>query len=81
MKHIIPHKLMIEFNQDTTFKSAILIYRVRLDSGEEGQQYHSLEIDRKKFNILTMNGFLNTAMVHTKDTENKRAVSEQPINL
>ena len=44
-KAIIPKKLIIEINDDGTFKSGILQYRISIDGVTDETKYYSVGID------------------------------------
>ncbi|MGD0336718.1 MAG: hypothetical protein ABSB18_06425 [Candidatus Omnitrophota bacterium] len=67
MKQIIPHKLIISLNQDGTFKSGILQYKLKIDEIEE-RQFRTLGITQG-INQEEINKVLEDAKSHAEQGE------------
>lgn len=65
---IIPHKLLIGFNEDGTFKDGILIYQTSNDKGEILPKYNTVQVN-SEISVPVMNGIIQKAITFAKNTE------------
>lgn len=65
---IIPHKLLIGFNEDGTFKDGILIYQSANDKGEILPKYNTVQVN-SEISVPVMNGIIQKAITFAKNTE------------
>ena len=67
MKELIPHKIIIEF-EDGAFKDGIILYRVKTD-GVLHKGYKSIAIKNIGFSKPNMNAILEKIKTHVKSVE------------
>ena len=67
MKKLMPHKIVIEF-EDGGFKSGVLLYRVQED-GILTKGYKSIGIKNANFSKPILNGVLENIKTHAKKAE------------
>lgn len=72
MRNIIPHKLLINFNGLGEFREGILMYQVRLDSGELLKDYKTISINSTMPHTAVINEILKKAIKFAKEKENER---------
>ena len=70
MKYIIPHKIIISFNDNGTFSEGILQYRIKDESGLILEKYHTVSID-SEINIPNMNMLFKKVLLFVNKQENK----------
>ncbi|MBI5124027.1 MAG: hypothetical protein HZA72_01250 [Candidatus Omnitrophica bacterium] len=74
MKELIPHKIVIEF-EEGAFKNWILLYRVKQD-GVLTKGYKSIGIKDAGFSAPHLNGILEKIKIHTKKAEGIEEIAE-----
>lgn len=60
-KNIIPHKLVLSFDTEGDFTEGILVYQVKLDSGEILSKFKTISV-RSKMSAPIMNGIFKDAI-------------------
>lgn len=70
MKYIIPHKLIVSFNDNGTFSEGTLQYRMKDEAGLILEKYHTISID-SEVNIPNMNVLLKKILLFVNKQENK----------
>lgn len=80
-KDIIPHKLVIEFNDDgQTHKSSILLYRKKRTNGTIDEKYHSMSVNTQ-VSVPTMNDFLKKSLTFIKNQEGVKSVTKTTTTM
>lgn len=71
-KEIVPHKLVVTYNEDGTVHSALLQYRVRVD-GKVGRQFETMTVtDGVKDKSGSMDGLMRAGIIHAEVGEKIR---------
>lgn len=68
LKNILPHKILISFDDDGKFKDGILIYQTLSDAGELSMKYNTIKIN-SEISIPVVNGIIQKAISFAKKTE------------
>lgn len=68
MRELIPHKMVIEFEADGSFKNGVMLYRVKED-GTLKKGYKSIGIKNAGFSVPQVNTFLKKVKDHAKQAE------------
>jgi hypothetical protein len=68
-KQIIPHKILISFKEDGTFKDGILIYQILDDKGKLSTQYNTIQIN-SEISVPIINGIIQKSKLFTEKAEN-----------
>lgn len=66
--NIIPHKLLINFNEDGTFLDGILMYQVQEDTGSVSSKYNTISV-KSEFNVAAINIIIQKAITFAKKQE------------
>lgn len=72
-KNIIPHKILIGFDEEGKFKEGILVYQTLSDTGELSTKYNTIQIN-SEINIPIINGIIQKAISFAKKTEGAKNV-------
>lgn len=72
MKELIPHKMVIEY-EEGSFKTGVLLYRVKVD-GVLTKGYKSIGIKDAGFSKPQLNGILEKINTHAKKAEGLEAI-------
>lgn len=67
-KKIIPHKLVVSFDETGKFAQALLMYQIKENTGNLLQKYHTISVD-SKINVPVINGILQDAISCAKKQE------------
>jgi len=68
MKKIIPHKLIIEFDENEKFKNGLLLYRLKTN-GETQKGFRSIAIKNIDFDKSQIEDILQKVNIHVKKIE------------
>ena len=71
IQEIVPLKIVIDIQEDGTFKDGYLLYKIKLTSGEVLTKTYSISIN-SKINVPVINGILNQSRAFVKQTEEAR---------
>ncbi len=66
-KEIVPHKLIIDLNQDGSFRDGVLQYRIRVD-GATQEKYFTMGL-KNGVNGLNLQTLIDEAKSHTEKGE------------
>jgi hypothetical protein len=73
---VIPIKIMVEFKEDGTFDKSVLLYKLKLESGEKSRKTYSISIDTQ-ISVPVMNSLINKAKSFAKTQEKtERSVTD-----
>jgi len=72
-KNIIPHKLLIGFDEKGVFKDGILIYQTISDKGEILPKYNTVQVN-SEISVPVMNGIIQKAISFAKNAEGVKDV-------
>lgn len=68
LKKIIPHKMLISFNENGSFADGIMIYQTLDDKGELSTKYNTIQVN-SEINIPIINGIIQKAITFAKNAE------------
>jgi hypothetical protein len=68
MRTLIPHKMVVEFEEDGSFRGGVMLYRVKED-GILKKGYKSIGIKNAGFSVPQVNAFLKKVKDHAKLAE------------
>ena len=68
MPSIVPHKIMISFNELGTFKDGIFIYRILSDTGELTEKYKTIKVN-SEMSVPVINNIIQKAINFAKQRE------------
>jgi len=75
MKTIIPLKLIIDLDENGSYKNAVLVYNVRYESGTVSNKTYTISINTK-INIPSMNTLLDEGKTFAQEQEQKTKQEE-----
>lgn len=76
MKEIIPLKLIIDLNEDGTFKDGILQYQLREDGSIEKRRYYTVGI-KNGIKIPDIQSILDDSKIHAQKAE--KIIAEETL--
>ncbi len=65
---IKPHKIVVDFNSDGTFKDGLIMYQIQDNNGVVSKQYKTLSFS-STVTVAQMNGILDKAIKLAEQTE------------
>jgi hypothetical protein len=68
IKEIIPNKMIFSLNDDGSFKSAMLHYRLRVDGSLDPKKFYTIKID-VSIDIEGIQQIINDSIVQVKKSE------------
>lgn len=68
MRTLIPYKMVVEFEEDGSFKNGVMLYRVK-EEGVLKKGYKSIGIKNAGFSAPQVNAFLTKVTDHAKKAE------------
>lgn len=80
MKSIIPIKLIIDLNEDGTFKDGILQYQMSVDGAIEKRRYYTVGI-KDGIKIPDLETIIGDSKIHAEKAEKVGAFEVKPIEI
>lgn len=68
INNIIPHKMLISFDENGSFSNGIMIYQTLDDKGELSKKYNTIQVN-SEINVPIINGIIQKAISFAKKTE------------
>ena len=69
MREMIPHKMVVDFEQDGSLKNGVMLYRIR-ENGTLSKGYRSISIKGAGYGVPSFNNILAKIRKHVRTAEN-----------